>query len=50
VRAGAELEEIRELDLSAALQSSPFANRIPGILEESHRLLFEKPVPRLSAS
>ena len=47
---GENAAKIRELDLQAVLRNSPFASRIPGILEESHRLLFEKPAQRLSAS
>jgi len=47
---GTNAARIRELDLTPVLQGSPFAGRIPDILEESHRLLFEKPVQRLSAS
>ena len=47
---GTNAANVRKLKLSGALQKSPFAARIPGILEESHRLFFEKPVKRLSAS
>ena len=39
-----------EMKLSAALAQSPFAEKIPGILEESHRMLFQAPVKRLSES
>lgn len=37
-------------DLSGVLKSSPFRERIPGILGEAHRMLFEKPIERLSKS
>ncbi len=47
---GTNAAKIRKLNLKAALRNSPFADRSPGILEESHRMFFEKPVKRLSAS
>ena len=39
-----------ELNLAAALGHSPFAERIPAILRESHELFYEKPAKRLSES
>jgi predicted aldo/keto reductase-like oxidoreductase len=36
--------------LTDALRSSPFAHKIPGILEEAHQSYFEKPAERLSKS
>ncbi len=47
---GENAAKLREYDLRTALKNSPFADRIPAILEESHRMFFEKPAERLSKS
>ena len=39
-----------EMRLASVLAASPFAERIPSVLEESHRMLFEAPVKRQSES
>ncbi len=47
---GLNAAEVDKHDLSAALARSPFADRIPAILRESHRRFFEAPKKRLSES
>jgi predicted aldo/keto reductase-like oxidoreductase len=47
---GENAAKMGELALAGCLGRSPFGGRIPAILEESHRLYFEKPAQRLSAT
>jgi len=45
---GENAAKLHAFDLSGVLKNSPFAARIPCILEEAHQMFFEKPVERLS--
>jgi uncharacterized protein len=45
---GENASGLGKLDLEPALRRSPFAKQIPRILKESHEMLFEKPIKRLS--
>ena len=47
---GENASRLDEPALRAALQRSPFAERIPALLREAHSLLFEAPKKRLSES
>jgi uncharacterized protein len=47
---GENAARVDEVDLTAALRDSPFADRIPGILRDAHELLFAAPKKRLSES
>jgi len=47
---GENASKISEVKLRDVLRQSPFADRIPSILEEAHRMYYEKPVQRLSQS
>jgi predicted aldo/keto reductase-like oxidoreductase len=47
---GENAGKIRAQAFDGVLDGSPFAERIPAILQEAHEMLFEKPVKRLSES
>lgn len=47
---GENAARVRDLKLDAILAGNPFAKRIPEILDEAHRMLFEAPKKRLSES
>jgi len=47
---GENVSKLDDLNLDGTLKGSPFAERIPAILQEAHQMLFEAPVNRLSAS
>ena len=47
---GENAAKIAKLKLDGCLADSPFAARIPAILQEAHEMLFEKPAQRLSKS
>ncbi|MBC8097185.1 MAG: aldo/keto reductase [Akkermansiaceae bacterium] len=47
---GENASRVAELKLVEALRQSPFADKIPAILDEAHASYFEKPAERLSKS
>jgi predicted aldo/keto reductase-like oxidoreductase len=47
---GENAAKLSRIKFDGLLAGSPFAEKIPGILQEAHQMLFEKPVERLSQS
>ncbi len=47
---GENAARARNVNWPGVLSGSPFAERIPGILEETHAMLFDAPKKRLSQS
>ena len=47
---GETAARIAEVDITAALANSPFADRLPLILAEAHEMLYDAPAKRLSES
>jgi predicted aldo/keto reductase-like oxidoreductase len=47
---GENASKVEKTKFDGTFKSSPFAERIPGILREAHEMLFEKAVKRLSES
>jgi predicted aldo/keto reductase-like oxidoreductase len=47
---GENAAKLSRIKFDGLLGGSPFAEKIPGILQEAHQMLFEKPVERLSQS
>ena len=47
---GQNASTVRDHDIRSLLKGHPLGDRIPGVLEEAHKLLFEAPVKRLSES
>lgn len=47
---GKNAAEFSDTEMLSALASSPFRDKIPGLLREAHSMLFEKPIERLSKS
>lgn len=47
---GENAAKVHQRDLSVCLSRNPFADRIPAILQEAHRMLVDAPQQRLSAS